>query len=323
MNIRGILSAALLVVAAFGICELVVRSILVTRLVYDVEMTRYALEAKIPSSNARIGHVHRPGAQLTLMGVPVRINADGLRDREHQVARSAGTERIAFLGDSITFGWGVREEETFKALLEKELARSRPTEIINFGTGNYNTEQEVHQFLERGLRYRPDKVVVFYFINDTEPTPEKSPLSFLGHSRLITLYWSALRHWFASPSGYRAYYSGLYQNKNPGLARARAAFLLLKEICRETHITLQVVMLPDLHQPADDPFKKEHALMMDFFHENRIEAMDLTPFFAGITDPRSLWVAPDDTHPNARAHDLIARVSLDFIRSGHTGKDAP
>jgi len=36
---------------------------------YDIEMTRYANELKIPSANPRIGHVHRPSSSSTLMGL--------------------------------------------------------------------------------------------------------------------------------------------------------------------------------------------------------------------------------------------------------------
>ena len=73
---------------------------------YDVEMSRYAVEVKMKSDNPKIGHVHRPNVQRRLMGVDVRINSDGLRDREYDVARN-DSYRIAVLGDSLTFGWGV------------------------------------------------------------------------------------------------------------------------------------------------------------------------------------------------------------------------
>jgi lysophospholipase L1-like esterase len=124
--------------------------------------------------------------------VPVRINSDGLRDVEHAVAHG-DRYRIIFLGDSFTFGWGVREADTFKSQLETALNQRYPTEIINFGIGNYNSEQEVNLFLEKGLKYHPDKVVVFYFINDAEPPRAKAPFPFLYHSDFITFFWSRTR----------------------------------------------------------------------------------------------------------------------------------
>jgi len=97
------------------------------------------------------------------------------------------------LGDSLTFGWGVEKELTFEERLEARLDETRPTEVINLGVGNYNTTQQVHLFLAKGLKYQPDQVVLFYFINDAEPVPQQSTLPWLGSSRLITFYWSRIQ----------------------------------------------------------------------------------------------------------------------------------
>ena len=40
----------------------------------------------------------------------------------------------------------------FVAVLEQQLSQSRPVEVINFGTGNYNTEQKVNLFLTEPRR---------------------------------------------------------------------------------------------------------------------------------------------------------------------------
>ena len=72
----------------------------------------------------------------------------------------------------------------------------------------------------------------------------------------------------------------------------------------------------ELHELADYTFAREHALVADFLRANGIPVLDLAPSFANETDPTTLWVAPDDAHPNARAHRLIANYTLDFIASG-------
>jgi len=302
--------------------EVFIRVFLKTRTVYDVEMARYSLELKKDSPDPRIGHVHRPDKSLQLMGVQVRTNSEGLRDREHTVARGP-ERRIALLGDSLTLGWGVEEGDSFKSLLEEKLNRITPTEILNFGAGNYNTEQEVHLFLERGLKYRPDKVVVFYFINDAEITPRKSRWWFMGYSQLATLYWSRghllAERLFPSRGGYQAYYASLYQKNNPGLSRAQDAFLLLQDVCRKNHIELQVVLLPELHELVRYPFQKEHQMIADFLRSHHIDVLDLAPRFSGIVKPMDLWVARDDAHPNKEGHRLIAEHSWEFINGSSQG----
>jgi hypothetical protein len=56
------------------------------------------------------------------------------------------------------------------------------------------------------------------------------------------------------------------------------------------------------------PFKAEHALVAKAGSESRMVVLDLLPEFLGL-EPSSLWAAPTDSHPNARAH-AIAVAAL-------------
>jgi lysophospholipase L1-like esterase len=250
--------------------------------------------------------------------VSVRINSAGFRDDEYPLEKGESW-RIVVLGDSLTFGWGVERDDTFEHLLERALDSTRPTEILNLAAGNYNTVQEVNLFLDRGLRYQPDQVVLFYFINDAEPLPVPSRLEWLGSLRIATFYWSrvkALAARWNPTAGYRAYYSRLYRSDAEGWRRAREALLQLRDACRERGIVLQVVLLPELHELADYAFAREHAVILDFLAGHAIPALDLAPRFAGVSEPTTLWVAPDDAHPNRLAHRMIFEHSLRFIESG-------
>lgn len=312
---KSFLAVLLALIAFFVATEVAVRIWTRFNISYDIEMSRYANELKVPSENPKIGHVHRPGSSATLMGVDVAINDDGQRDREYALQHD-GKHRIVFLGDSLTFAWGVEKVDSFEERLEALLDAQRPTEVINFGTGNYNTEQEVNLFLEKGLAYEPDQVVIFYFINDAEPTPKMSRWAFLGHSRAITFFWSrvgaALTHFSASKSFYE-FYSALYVDDAPGWHRTVSAFEAIAEICRERRIALQVVLLPELHDLVDYPFVEEHRKVAAVLARLGVDSLDLAPRFAGEEDPHSLWVALDDAHPNAEAHRRIAEYTLEFI----------
>jgi lysophospholipase L1-like esterase len=311
-------------VILLALTEITIRIYTQQTLIYDVEMSRYATEIKLTSPNPLIGHVHAPVAEAMLMGVRVKTNSDGLRDREYPVARNS-RNRIIFLGDSLTFGWGVEKSKTFEEILESEMSRGTPTEIINFGTGNYNTEQEVNLFLERGRKYRPDAVVMFYFINDAEPTPRQSRWELLGWSRAVTFLWSrvhALMAGFGLQASFRDYYANLYVGERPGWIAAKNAFLQLREVCAKDQIALRVVLLPEFHVLQNYPFAAEHREILAFLRESRIDALDLAPLFAHEERPSRLWVATDDAHPNELAHALIAEYSLDFIVGASHGRAA-
>ena len=285
---------------------------------YDVEMSRYAVEIKEKSDNPLIGHVHSPNSDAYLMGVDVSINSDGFRDEEYSVERNQ-SYRIAVLGDSLTFGWGVEKEDTFEVLLEEMLSETRPTEMINFGHGNYNTQQQVNLFKEKGLKYNPDKVVVFYFINDAEVTPVRSSWLWISRLRSVTFLWSRVRGLLsrAAPGQtFQTFYSDLYQDDQPGFIAVKESFIELQGITEQHGVQLQVIMLPELHDLENYPFTAEYAKVETFLRDNNIPVIDLTASFTGYQNPQGLWVAPDDAHPNALAHKMIAEYSRGFLVQG-------
>jgi hypothetical protein len=177
--------------------------------------------------------------------------------------------------------------------------------------------QEVNLFQKKGLKYNPDKVVLFYYINDAEITPKKSHLWFLGYSRLISFYWSRIHAAFSNllqSKSFGEYYSDLYRDNRKGWINTKKAFLQLKDICLKNNINIQVVLLPELHNTKNYPFKNEHALVSSFLRDNDIDHLDLAQFFANYKNPMDLWVSYDDAHPNNLAHGMIANYTLDFIK---------
>jgi hypothetical protein len=174
----------------------------------------------------------------------------------------------------------------------------------------------VHLFIDKGAKYDPDQVVLFYFINDAEPVPQKSRFPGLGNYRIVTFYWSrlkALRARLSPTTGFAEYYSALYRDGSEGWARSQAAFLELREQSRARGFDMRVVLLPELHELVDYPFAREHALVADFLRANGIPVLDLAPLFRDQQQPQTLWVSRDDAHPNARAHRLIADYTLPFF----------
>jgi len=92
--------------------------------------------------------------------VKARINNLGYRG-ENLDPRKRKQYRIATLGDSFTFGWGVDDEDTWSRVLEKNLRnRGLDVEVMNLGQpGTWPTQYA--EIAERALPVlRPDLVVV-------------------------------------------------------------------------------------------------------------------------------------------------------------------
>jgi lysophospholipase L1-like esterase len=114
----------------------------------------------------------RPGAEVRLeVSGPVayRVNADGFRGRVYERPKAPDTFRIVVLGDSLAFGYGVAEGDSFpealEALLEERIA-SPALEVVNLGVGGYNPYNEAALFADVGGSYQPDLVLVQFCIND-------------------------------------------------------------------------------------------------------------------------------------------------------------
>jgi hypothetical protein len=114
----------------------------------------------------------KPGLRGTYRGQPLETNSAGQRDREYPRRKAAGTYRIAGLGDSVMFGWAIREEQSYLALLEEWLNTpaagdgGRTFEVLNFAVPGYNTAIEVATFEHKVLPRKPDLVILHFVSND-------------------------------------------------------------------------------------------------------------------------------------------------------------
>lgn len=94
-------------------------------------------------------------------------NSQGFRgSKEYTLQKPTGIFRIITLGDSVTLGHGVADDETFSAVLERTLGEAIPTEVINMGVSGFGTAEELLQLRHVALQYQPDLVVLAYFPND-------------------------------------------------------------------------------------------------------------------------------------------------------------
>jgi hypothetical protein len=95
----------------------------------------------------------------------VSFNSDGIRGPEIPYRKPPGTIRIAILGDSFTEAKQVPLEQTFCAVVERELGscpalNGKKVETINFGCDGYGTAQELMTLRHRVWQFSPDVVVL-------------------------------------------------------------------------------------------------------------------------------------------------------------------
>ncbi len=100
-------------------------------------------------------------------------NSHGFRGRETTVDKPRGLRRIAVVGDSVTYGLGLKAEESYPSLLEEQLTASGggPLEVLNFGVPGYSSFQGYTLLKKRVLRFQPDLVIMTFSPDDVETSP--------------------------------------------------------------------------------------------------------------------------------------------------------
>jgi len=281
---------------------------------YDVEMWRYAKELKVDVPDAR-GYVHKPSKTVEkLMGVSLRTNQAGFRGPDFSQPKPKDVFRILAVGDSFTLGWGVKEEETFAHRLQQKLAgvvAGKKVEVLNLGHGNYGMFQEAELLRRVSSSLQPDLVLLFFYINDAEP-PQKSSVGFWNLSAstvLVKRRIERIRSMLDPAFGYVSFYRGLYLG--PNAVRFQEQLVSLIRSQRSAQVETAVILLPDL-RASEFPFKNEHQMVKNILFSQSVKSLDLADEFTQ-DEPASLWVAPDDPHPNGVAHGRIADRVKEFL----------
>jgi len=103
----------------------------------------------------------KPGAQSRY----IQINSWGMRDHEPNLKKEG--LRVLVMGDSVTFGEEVKQQQLFTEVAEDSLKKTGYNiEILNAGVSAYNTNQEYIALKEKYLSLNPDLVIFAFVGND-------------------------------------------------------------------------------------------------------------------------------------------------------------
>lgn len=242
-----------------------------------------------------------------------RINNLGFRGKDISVEKPPGVRRIRCLGDSFTFGEGVREEDAWPQRLGQLLGPG--TQVINGGIEGYDLDHEGLYLFLYGRQLPPDVVVIAFFMNDampfgetvshqvllTEALAELSPLS------RVSALWKVLeRRRFAARQTSR-YLSDLRQSFSSQRWReARGRIPRLRQMADNDGFKIVAMIFPLLYSLNDDyPLEREHGEVRKAFDDAGIEVVDLLESYRGHR-ASELWVHIVDPHPNELAHAIAA-----------------
>jgi hypothetical protein len=251
--------------------------------------------------------------------VEYEINSLGFRGPPIVEFKPASALRIICLGDSFTFGEGVRYRDTYPARLQQLLAANPKlgkVEVINAGVQGFGTIEEVKLYESRCSSLSPDVVVLQFFLNDAKPFAEtirlnkaqtsSMPLSPMGR---ISRVWEICERRTQAKLFQEQYFRAIRDSfESPRWRESKSAIGQLATRAKQDHFRLLVVVFPVLWGlESVYPFSDEHALVQRVCEQASCECLDLLDTFR----PRrseELWVHPTDQHPNEIAHGLAAEA---------------
>lgn len=253
-----------------------------------------------------------------------QTNAEGFRDREFVENRVPGKKRILCLGNSVTFGWRVAEEEAYPQVLQDLLPDE--FEVYNCAQTGYTTYQGKRLLGELLQKYRPDAVILAYIWNDLLPAAngimdsqqKMSPQAILSLQNVLAH--SAAYRWgrffflkftFRPPSAsetprvpldeYRTY---LQEMLDSCRARQVRPVLLLPPAPKPEWLNIQAERYRKLFY---EPFRQYAVVFKELALVGRIPLVDADSALAGEL---SVWenLPEDFVHPSAQAHQTMARL---------------
>lgn len=237
---------------------------------------------------------------------PITTNRFGLRDKEYADKRPAGTLRIGVLGPSTVMGWGVGDDGTFEALLERRLA-SEPlntgfaaVELLNFGVPGYQPPQQLVNF-ERARALQVN--AMFYVATGRELRRSADYLAEVVRKR-VPIPYPALQALVAE-SGARPEMdeTEILRRLEPLGARIlQAVYQQIAARCREEKMAAVWIFLPQVREGS---WQEETPEALRLAREAGFTIVSLEDVYRGH-DVAAIRLAEWDDHPGAFGHRLVA-----------------
>jgi len=256
----------------------------------------------------------------------VVYNGAFFRDRNFEDKKKPGVIRIGVLGDSLTFGAGIKNvNNRFSNILEKELKDSGyNVEVYNLGKPGYDIDGEIEVYnKEKYLNF--DIVVWEYFINDIQPRNSTgSPIITKSSQRTKILEFISKKSFFLDYLYWR--FSSVYDATIHDLEDAdvdqyknQKRLKVFEQQVSDFISSLKadnkkvvVVMFPSVALLGNNYPTFITDKMVKLYKKNDVPVINLYPYYKN-KKPEELKASRFDTHPNEKVHKLAADLLYEQI----------
>jgi len=289
-------------------------------------------------NNSVLPYKLKPNYKGLILDKEIYINSNGFRDKDYTYKKPSNTFRIAVIGDSFTFGWGVEQDETYPEILEQKLNVMKPNnlkyEVLNFGFPNGNTIQEVEILKTKVLDYSPDLVIIGFYYNDIEGIAKKNKSS--ETKNMFTVIYN-LDQFLSEKSRFFSYLKFKLQNTKPIVSifhktstvpyvlnlfeenstifvAFKASLQKIGDLTRENNISVLLVVHPLLTNVNNPyPLSEIHRKVRNLAEDEGFSVLDILDYLDGRIRSELRLKTMYDWHPNFIYYNITANAIYETL----------
>jgi HEAT repeat protein/lysophospholipase L1-like esterase len=248
-------------------------------------------------------------------------------DKVRNLKKDRGVTRIAVLGDSFVWGYGIPYKEAWGHKLDKMITdKYQNFEVMNWGMSGWSTIDELSFFEKHGIKYNIDMLIIGWVDNDADMRAFENKhyqwqknitIKLLRRlfpnavSFIVSYTNNFLTTYFYTDHQYQNWMKQLYSKEN--LTAYLEVLHDLSSYCNSKNIKLLFLLTP---QRYDDIISDEFAKIIPILEEANIKYLNLLPDVKkefGLINPRKLWANPGDGHPGTLLTDLYAKNAFNYL----------
>jgi len=277
-------------------------------------------------------HFNSPNIEGVAFSKKVFTDELGFRIPNKKYKYNSENSSVLVLGDSVGFGVGVNEEETFVGLIRKNLKN------INF----YNSSVPGYHLIDYAYTIEKNKdlkklkeILYIYVLNDisfertifnntkTKEIDKRKEQSKFFNKLKENFYFkkvnyflrnkSVLYMWIkgiiSKPSKRHFYYMYPQYNDNDKITELKEAIKQVKNQAEKNNLKLFVAILPYEFQTrkenCKDDFLLPQKIVKSIFSDFEIKFKDYTSFFCDNKKPSTFFLKYDPVHLSPNGHQLV------------------
>lgn len=270
-----------------------------------------------------------------VFGIKSKTDINGFRIPLQNYLYDNTKNSILILGDSVTYGVGVKEKDTFVGILRNRLLKNNFYNTAIFG---HNIESYLYILKKNNKKFSKEinQIVIFLCLNDIvsyqgavfqEKSKEKNKNNNFQKNILNNTFALKLNVFLREKSGlfvlfkslltdpverHYNYMRALYESEK-NLIKFKNTISEISNFAKKNNINYKYVLLPYAHQiinNCEKEFLKPQEIIKEIFDSENLFLNDYTNNFCKISNNKDLFLKYDPVHLSKYGHKYVSDLLI-------------